>query len=71
MDVRQTMIHAFIIRRLDYCNSTLYGIAKKQTSNLQGIQNTASHLISDTPKYDHITGILRELQWLPIDKLIL
>ncbi len=71
MDAIQTVIHAFITSRLDYCISTLYGIPKKETSKLQGIQNTAAHLITDIFKYDHITLILRELHWLHIDKWII
>ncbi len=58
MDAK-TDYDTFITSRLDYCNSTLYGVPKKHTSKHQGIQNTAAHLITDTCKYDHITPILR------------
>ncbi len=48
IDTRQTVLQAFIIitSRLDYCNSTLYGMTTKQTSKLQGIQNTAADVIT-------------------------
>ena len=69
-DVAETMVHAFISTRLDYCNSLLIGLPKKQVSKLQAVQNTAARLVTYTGKYDHITPVLKELHWLPVDKRI-
>ena len=59
-----------IASRLDYGNSLLYGIPISSVRKLQQVQNTAARLISKTRKYDHITGVLQNLHWLPISERI-
>ena len=39
----ETLIHAFISSRLNYCNSILYGTSSK-LNNLEYIQNSADHI---------------------------
>ena len=34
------------------------------------MQNAAARLVSVSNKHDHITAILRELHWLPVEKRI-
>ena len=50
-ECRQSLVHAYVTSRLDYCNSILYGLPKYQLSKLQRIQNMAARLITDTMKY--------------------
>ena len=69
-DATESIVHSFVTTRLDYCNSLYYGLPKKQIKRLQGIQNTAARLVTDTRKYEHITPILRELHWLKVDSRI-
>ncbi|XP_030638844.1 uncharacterized protein LOC115819473 [Chanos chanos] len=56
----EKLIHAFISRRLDYCNALFIGLPKKSIENLQLIQN------SKTKKREHITPVLAALHWLPV-----
>ncbi len=58
--------HAFILSRLDYCNSLYFGIRQTATSRLKLGQNAAARLLSGVKKREHITPILRSLHWLPV-----
>ncbi|XP_077987468.1 uncharacterized protein LOC144442071 [Glandiceps talaboti] len=69
-DAVKLLVHAFVTSRIDYCNSLLYGIPLSSIRKLQLVQNTAARLITKTRKYDHITGVLQNLHWLPISERI-
>ncbi len=58
----ETVIHAFISTRLDYCNSLYLGITQSCLSLLQMVQNAAG-----TKKRESITPVLISLHWLPIE----
>lgn len=62
----ETVIHAFISSRLDYCNSLYTGLSQSNISRLQMVQNAAARLLTGTKKYDHITPVLAHLHWLPV-----
>jgi len=66
-----TVVHALITSKLDYCNSLLYGQPKYQLQRLQFIQNTAARVVCQFSKYEHITPVLRDLHWLPVQYRIL
>ena len=62
----KTLIHAYITSRLDYCNGLLYGLPTNLVAKLQSILNTAARLVTKTRKYEHITPVMINLHWLPI-----
>ena len=60
------LVQCFVISRLDYCNSLLYGIPEESLDKLQKVQNAAARLIYGVRKHDHVTHLLKNLHWLPI-----
>ena len=40
--------------------------AKKNVKKLQLLQNFATRIVANKRKYDHVTPILRSLNWLPV-----
>ena len=59
-----TIINALVFSKLFYCSSVW-----SSTSNiakLQAVQNFACRIVSGSKKYDHVTPILRQLNWLPV-----
>ena len=60
-----TIVSAFVLSRIDYCNSLLFGSTHDMTSHLQWIQNYAARVILLIPKSSNITTHLRSLHWLP------
>ena len=55
------LINAFVISRLDNCNSLMYGLPKYLIDRVQHVFNCAAKLITLTKKYDHVTPLLIEL----------
>ena len=64
-----TLISAFVMSRIDYCNSLLFGSTHDVTSHLQQIQNYvknyAARVTLRLPKSSSITTHLKSLHWLP------
>src|SRR4029434_4348139 len=60
----QTLIHALITSRLDYCNSILYGSPNTVLNKLQYVQNSAARLLTPTRHYEH-TNLSKTLPPLP------
>ena len=61
-----TIVSAFVLSRIDYCSSLLFGSTHDVTSHLQRIQNYAARVILCLPKSSSITTHLRSLHWLPV-----
>ena len=66
----QSLVHAFVTSRIDFCNSLLCGISKQSLQKLQHVQNSAARLVKQVKKSEHITPILFNLHWLPVSHRI-
>ena len=58
---------SLVLSRLDYCNATLAGLPATHIARLQRIQNNAALQKS---KRQHVTPLLKQLHWLPIQTRI-
>ena len=67
----KSVIHAYVTSRLDQNNSLLIGLPKNHIKCLQNVQNASAKLIMGGKKHDHVTPILRDLHWLPIESRII
>ena len=61
-----TLVSAFAMSRIDYCNSLLLGSTHDVTSHLQWIQNFAARVLLRLPMSSSIAIHLKSLHWLPV-----
>lgn len=54
-----------------YCSSVWSNTSITNIKKLQGVQNFAGRIITNTRKYEHITPALRDLGWLPVKEHLL
>ncbi|KAF7246017.1 putative RNA-directed DNA polymerase from transposon BS [Varanus komodoensis] len=66
-DCLATVTHALVTCRLDFCNALCVGLPLKTVQILQLVQNRAARLLTGTGHCSHITPVLRQLHWLPIE----
>ena len=66
-----TLLTALVLSKLDYCNSLYYGINSFLLNKLQVVQNSAARLVFNKRKFDHSSGLLFQLHWLPVkDRIV-
>ena len=65
-----TLLTALVLSKLDYCNSLYYGLNAALLNRLQVVQNSAARLVFNKRKFDHSSGLLFELHWLPVKERI-
>ena len=65
----ESLVHAFVTSRVDYCNSLLYGLPTSQPE-VQRVLNTAARLVCCAPRFSHITPLMYELHWLPLKQRV-
>jgi hypothetical protein len=65
-DAAKTIACSMIGGRLDYCNSVLYRTSVSNIKKLQRVQNSIARIITGRRLSDHITPVLADLHWLPV-----
>ena len=66
-DSTSALVHAIVTSKLNNYNSLLFGLQNSSLLNLQMVQNNAARLIVLQKKYEHITPVLKQLHWLPVE----
>jgi len=69
-DTARTIVQAFIACRLDWCNSLLYGVPENLLRKVESVQNAAARLLTGACRSDHITPVLCQLHWLPVQRRV-
>ena len=66
----ETLVHAVISNRMDYCNSLLINTNRSNIFKLQKVQNAAARMVVRKGKRSSISGVLRSLHWLRVESRI-
>jgi len=69
-DATKTLVQAYVLTKLDYCNSLLCGSPKFHRDRLQKILNYAARVVNMVPKRQSVRSVLADLHWLPIKERI-
>jgi len=71
-DSIKTLVHAFVMSRVVYCNAVFAGSPRYITDKLQCVLNAAARLVTGTHKFDHgLSHLLHEeLHWLDVPERI-
>ena len=69
--VLSKMLNFLIFSKLFYCSTVWAGTSNQNLEKLQLAQNFASRVLTDTKKFDHISPVLRQLEWPSIKDQLL
>ena len=70
VNATKTLLSAFVLSKLDYCNSLLCGSPQFILDKLQRVQNSTARLVKKSRKCDHVQPLPRSLHWLPVHSRI-
>src|SRR6218665_3115414 len=66
-----TLVHAFVVSRLDYCSAIYEGLPTCRVKFLDRVLRTAARLGGRIPKFGRVSGYMRDvLHWLPYPQRI-
>ena len=66
VEATKILVCAFVLSKLDYCNSLLFGCPHYLLGRLQKAHNSAAKLVFKERKRDHVQPLLPALHWLPV-----
>ena len=70
MEIVKTLVHPFVTSKLDNYNALLYGLGKYKIQRLQYALNSAARQVRLSRKHYHISPVLMELLWLPVEQRV-
>ena len=66
----ENLIHALVFSQLFYCSPVWSSTSKKNVSKMQSVQNFAARVVTGSRKFEHVTPVLRDLNWLPVSSML-
>ena len=66
----ENIISSLVFSKLYYCSNVWSSTTKMNIEKLQKVQNFAARIITGTQKYEHISPILKQLNWLPVSDML-
>ena len=65
-DTLTIVVNCLVFSKLFYCSNIWSNTTESNLDKVQKVQNFACRIVSGVKKFDHITPVLRAMQWLPI-----
>ena len=65
-DTLTIVVNCLVFSKLFYCSNVWSNTTESNLDKVQKVQNFACRIVSGVKKFDHITPVLRAMQWLPI-----
>ena len=59
-DAAKSLVHSFVVTRLDCCNSIYDNLPRAQLNSIQSVLNGATRLIFGAYDFSHVTPLLRD-----------
>ncbi len=61
------LVNSLVMSKLSYCSVVWGGIRKTEVMRLQRIVNFAARIIFNRKKHEHVSPLLRQLNWLSVE----
>ena len=68
--LRTTLVSSLVHSQMDFCNSLLAGITKKNLDRLQKVQNASARFIFGQRRWQGTTNLRKQLHFLPVAERI-
>ena len=65
--ISMTSRRMFVFQKLFHCSTVWANASKQNKKKLQSVQNFAALIFTVSKKFDHITPLLKQLYWLPVN----
>ena len=64
------LITSLVFSKMLYCSTVWSNNSTQNINKLRSIQNFESKIVTNSRKFDHVTHLLRQLNWLPVKQLL-
>ena len=69
-DALKIIIEAYVFPHITYCLCVWGGAAMRRLNKIQKLVNFAAMIVTGVKKYEHITPVLKSLNWARIESLV-